>query len=122
MTPQAQAASLQLGLRGQAREFAMSIPTGAIAFGAAVNGVHTDPVTYLMFSLAERFEALEDERIMQSGNTVLDFRGRPNETIDMLLTCFESAASCMHISVGSQLKRCKFSRPEVHFVASKAAS
>ena len=35
----AQAAALQLALRGTARTFAMSIPAAAITHGAAINGV-----------------------------------------------------------------------------------
>ena len=71
LNPTAQAAALQLALRGTARTYAMSIPAVAITHGAAINGVATDPVTYLL----NRFEQLEDERTMVLGNQVLDFRG-----------------------------------------------
>ncbi len=91
LTPTAQAAALQLGLRGTARAFALTIPPAAITFGAAINGVPTDPVTYLLYVLGNRFEALEDERTMTSGNQVLDFRARPGERIDALLTRFDMA-------------------------------
>ena len=80
MTPTAQAASLQLSLQGTAREVAMSLPPAAITHGAMINGVNACPVTYLLYILANRFEALEDERIMQQGTSVLDFRRRPGET------------------------------------------
>ena len=46
----AQAAAIQRGLRGLAREYAMSLPPAAITFGGAINGVMTDPVTYLIYS------------------------------------------------------------------------
>ena len=85
----AQAAALQLALRGTARTFAMSIPAAAITHGAAINGVATDPVTYLLYVLGNRFEQLEDERTMILGNLVLDFRGRSNERIDALLARFD---------------------------------
>ena len=70
----AQAAAIQLALRGQARVLAMSIPAAAITHGAAINGVPTDPVTYLLYVLGTRFEQLEDERTMTLGNLVLDFQ------------------------------------------------
>eukprot|EP00973_Karenia_brevis_P013541 1839332-Karenia_brevis.AAC.1 len=82
MTTSAQAAAIQVGLGGLAREFAMSVPAPGITFGAQINGVHTDPVTYLAYSLASRFEVLEDERMLTSGNAILDVRARPNERID----------------------------------------
>eukprot|EP00973_Karenia_brevis_P071605 9948935-Karenia_brevis.AAC.1 len=77
MTPTAQAAAIQMGLGGLAREFAMNMPAPAITFGAQINGVHIDPVTHLVYSLASRFEVLEDERMRTSGNAILDFRARP---------------------------------------------
>ena len=73
LTPTAQAAALQLGLRGTARTYALTIPAAAITFGAEINGVPTDPVTYLLYVLGNRFEQLEDERTMVLGNQVLDF-------------------------------------------------
>ena len=91
MSPTAQAAAIQLGLQGKAHEVAMSIPPAAITYGAVINGVPTDPVTYLLYILANRFGALEDERIMQSGTSVLDFTRQPNERVDTLLTRFDLA-------------------------------
>ena len=87
----AQAAAIQLALRGQARVIAMSIPAAAITHGAAINGVPTDPVTYLLYVLGTRFEQLEDERTMSLGNMVLDFQGQRNERIDALLARFDMA-------------------------------
>ena len=69
----------------------MSIPPAVITHGAIINNVPTDPVTYLLYILANRFEALEDERIMQSGTAVLDFTRQPNERGDTLLTRFDLA-------------------------------
>ena len=54
-----QAAAIQLGLRGVAREFALTIPPAAISFGAAIEGVATDPVTYLLYTLGNRFDAYQ---------------------------------------------------------------
>ena len=56
-----------------------------------IEGVQTDPVTYLLYSLGNRFEALEDERALQSGTQLLDFSHRPGERIDALLTRFDLA-------------------------------
>ena len=64
LQPSRQAAAIQLGLRGVAREFALTIPPAAINFGAVIAGTPTDPVTYLLYTLGNRFEALEDERSM----------------------------------------------------------
>ena len=91
MQPSQQVAALQLGLRGVAREFALTIPPAAINFGATIQGVPTDPVTYLLYTLGNRFEALEDERSLQSGTALLDFTSRPGERIDSLLTRFDMA-------------------------------
>lgn len=82
LTPTAQAAPIQIGVRGMARTYALSIPPQAITFGTVINGVNTDPVTYLLFCLVNRFEILEDERPMASGMQVLDFRATPNERVD----------------------------------------
>jgi len=91
LSPTQQAAAIQLGLLGTAREFAMTLPPSAISFGAAINGTHTDPVTYLLYTLGNRFEALEDERTLTSGNAILDFTRRPGERIDLLLSRFDMA-------------------------------
>ncbi len=90
-TPTAQAASIQLALRGTARDFALTVPYSAITAGAAINGINADPVTYLMYALANQYEQLEDERAMSSGNMILDFRAQNGERIDSLLTRFDMA-------------------------------
>ncbi len=87
----AQAAAIQLALRGQARVFAMTIPAEAITHGAAINGVITDPVTYLLYVLGTRYERLEGERTMTLGNLVLDFQGHRNERIEAILARFDTA-------------------------------
>ena len=89
--PSQQAASIQLCLRGVARDFALSIPPAAINFGATINETPTDPVTYLLYTLGIRYEALEDERALSSGTQLLDFQSRPGERIDSLLTRWDMA-------------------------------
>ncbi len=91
LAPSQQAAALQLGLQGTARDVALSIPPPVIQHGAQIQGVPTDPVTYLIYTLANRFEVLEDERALDSGARLLDFRGRRGERIDSLLTRFDLA-------------------------------
>jgi len=91
LQPTQQAAAIQLGLRGVAREYAMTISPAIISFGANINGTLTDPVTYLLYLLGNRYEALEDERTVNSGHQLLDFQALPNENIDTLLTRFDMA-------------------------------
>ena len=86
LTPPQQAAALQRGLGGHARTLAMRIPPQVITFGANINGVPTDGVTYIMFILSAKFENLEDERQLTSGTQILDFRAHPNERIDVTLS------------------------------------
>ena len=64
MHASAQESAIQLAMRGIARRFALSIPVAAITYGAAINGVPTGPVTYVLYCLPNRFEALGDARSM----------------------------------------------------------
>ena len=93
MTMSAQASAIQLSMRGIARTFALALPPAAITHGAQINGIHTDPATYVLYCIANRFESLEDERSLKSGTQVLDFVAHPGEKIDHLLTRFDLARS-----------------------------
>ena len=62
MTTTQQAAAIPLSTRGIAYDFALTIPSQSINFGAVVNGRPIDPVTYILFLLRSRYEALEGER------------------------------------------------------------
>ena len=86
-----QAAAIQLGVEGIASAYALSLPPNSIQHGAIINGVQSDPVTYVLYSLATRFEALEDERSLRSGTLLLDFDSKPGERIDELLVRFDLA-------------------------------
>ena len=90
-TPQQQAAALQRGLGGLARTLAMRVPSNIINFGVEIDGVRTDPVTYLMFYLSIKFEHLEDERQLAQGTELIDFRVPSGERIDATLARFEVA-------------------------------
>ena len=82
----------------------MSLPPAAIALGAAVNGINTDPCTYLVLQLASRYSESEDERSMILGTSLADFRreGR-HESIDNLLTRWDLARSDA-ASVGADIE------------------
>ena len=67
------------------------IEASLLSFGATIAGVHTDPVTYLIYLLANGHESLEDERSLANGAMLLDFRSRPGESMDSLLTRFDMA-------------------------------
>ena len=69
----------------------MRIPSHVINFGVDIQGVHTDPVTYIMFMLSTRFENLEDERQLTQGTALIDFRVQSGERIDITLARFEMA-------------------------------
>ena len=91
MSSTQQASAIQLAVRGIARRFALNIPPSAITYGAVINGIPTDPVTYVLYLLSNRFEQLEDERTMRYGAQVLDFQARPGERIDQILLRFDMA-------------------------------
>ena len=69
----------------------MSLPPADISFGARIEGTPTDPVTYLLYTLGNRYEALEDERTIASSAALLDFRAQRGESIDALITRFDMA-------------------------------
>ena len=62
-----------------------------ITYGVDIGGQHTDAVTYIMFLLSVKFENLEDERQLNSGTALLDFRVRDQERFDAALARFEMA-------------------------------
>ena len=90
-TPSRHAAALQHGLQGQACSSGMRAPSNVINFGAQIEGVHADPVTFLLFNLSQRFGALEKERHLQQGLELLDVRAGPNGRIEGVLARWEVA-------------------------------
>eukprot|EP00959_Pyramimonas_sp_CCMP1952_P117824 2463323-Pyramimonas_sp.AAC.1 len=60
----------------------MGVPPDIIDYGADIDGVHTDPATYIMFLLSMKFERLEDERRLTSGTQLIDFHVPHGERID----------------------------------------
>ena len=51
----------------------------------------TGPVTYVLYMIGSRFEALEDERTLMSRAAFMDFAAQPHERTDSLLTRFDMA-------------------------------
>ena len=76
-----------------ASAYAMSLPPNATQYGAIINGVQSDPASYVLYSLATHFEALEDERSLRSDALLLDFDCKSGERIDEILARFDLARS-----------------------------
>ena len=66
---------------GTASAYAMSLPPNAIQYGAIIKGAQSDPVSYVPYSLATCFEALEDERSLRSDALLLDFDCKSGERL-----------------------------------------
>ena len=53
--------------------------------------MQTDPITFLLYLLGNRWENTEDERIITDGNALLDFSVHPHEKIDAIITRWDIA-------------------------------
>ena len=59
------AAAIVMALQDSAGEFATTIPGPALVQGGMVNGVHVDPMTFLMHALTEKYgQMAEEQRLM----------------------------------------------------------
>ena len=58
--------------------------------GGMQNGVHVDPVTYLLSALHTRFSVREEESRLTAMTEMLAFTRRPGEDIDSLLARYET--------------------------------
>ena len=76
---------------GTASAYDLSLSPNATQHDAILNGVKLDPVSYVPYSLATCFEALKDERSLQSDALLLDFDCIPGERADGLLVRFDLA-------------------------------
>ena len=83
------AAAIVSQLRGTARTWSHTIPPNVLLNGGPINGVQTDPVTYLMHALAEQFAALGEESRVGTMADLLNFQRLGNENIDELLSRFD---------------------------------
>eukprot|EP00959_Pyramimonas_sp_CCMP1952_P071686 1497399-Pyramimonas_sp.AAC.1 len=85
MAPPHQAAALQRGLGGLAGTIALRAPPAVNHFGVNIGGRHTDGATYIMLLLSAKFENLEEERQLNFGTALIDFRAHAGERIDQTL-------------------------------------
>ena len=84
------AASVVSVLQGSGRDFARNLPPMTLIQGGRINGVDTDPLTYLMYQLSARFARLGEEVRIGSIGELMTFARQPHERIDLLLQRFES--------------------------------
>ena len=79
-----------MGLKSAARIFARSIPTDRLVQGRpGANGLHLDPVTYLVERLQSQFADHEEETRLAAMTEHMAFHRRQSETISAMLTRFE---------------------------------
>eukprot|EP00959_Pyramimonas_sp_CCMP1952_P066382 1385918-Pyramimonas_sp.AAC.1 len=60
----------------------MRVPPAVINCGVNIGGRHTDGATYIMSLLRTKFENLEEERQLNSGTALIEFRVHAGERID----------------------------------------
>ena len=88
MRTSSQAAAVQRAVRGTAHDFAMSIPTDAIANGAILDGIATDPVTYVLIQIVGRYVELRGNHALHHDPSLYSFRrGHQETTMDMISRC-----------------------------------
>ena len=90
LQPHQQCAAIIMRLGGAAREMARMITPQEMAAGGVRNGVHVDPVTYLLGALHLRFGALEEESRLTVMTDMLAFSRKPGENINNLLARYET--------------------------------
>ncbi len=83
------AAAIVAQLRGSARVWSQQIPPQILLNGGNLNGVHADPVTYVITGLAERFGVLGEEARIGAMADLFGFQRGPNERIDEIMTRFD---------------------------------
>jgi len=83
------AAALVLQLRGGALQLVRSLPPQTLLLGGMVNGVATDPMTYIMHALSERYSRLGEETRLSAIAELFNFNRHGSERIDDLLTRFD---------------------------------
>ena len=78
-------------MTGAAYRLLIRVPPQYIQNGAVINGVQTDPITYLLYLLGNRWENTEDERITTDGTAIFDFQVNPRDGIDSILLDWDVA-------------------------------
>ena len=90
LLPHQQCAAIIMKLGGAAREMARMITPQEMVQGGMRNGVHVDPVTYLLGAIHARFAALEEESRLTTVMEMTNFHRKPGETINALLARYET--------------------------------
>ena len=93
LEPHRQAAAIISQLGGAARDLARTLTPQEIFNGGVINGQHLDPVSFLIHGLSARFSPLDDEIRIRAAQDLLQFQRRGNESVDVLITRFETIRS-----------------------------
>eukprot|EP00959_Pyramimonas_sp_CCMP1952_P211302 4422184-Pyramimonas_sp.AAC.1 len=70
----------------------MRVPPAVINFGVNIGGRDTDGITYIMFLCSTKVENLEEERKLNPGTALNDFRVHAGKRIDQTLVGFVIAS------------------------------
>ena len=76
-------------LTGPAQDHVRAMPPASLINGGMINGVQTDPLTYLIHSLCERFGQLGEEQQLSAMTELMTFTRYPVERIDALLARYD---------------------------------
>ena len=90
LQPHQQAAAIVSRLGGTAREYARMLNPNELMFGGVQNGVHVDPVTYILAGLHSRFSPLEEESRLTAMTEFMAFARKPGEPINSVLSRYET--------------------------------
>ena len=93
LEPHRQAAAIISQLGGAARDLARTLTPQEIFNGGVINGQHLDPVSFLIHGLSTRFSPLDDEIRIRAAQDLLQFQRKGNESVDVLITRFETIRS-----------------------------
>ena len=88
LDPGQQASAIIIQLGGSARELMRNLSLAEITQGGTINGVHVDPVTYLLSHLAAQYAPLGEESRLQAISELMQFTRQDGERIDALLARF----------------------------------
>jgi len=89
MAPHAQAASIASRLGGTARELVRTLDPDEMFNGGIINGVHYDPVTYIVTGLNQHYAPLEEEVRMGAMTEFLAFSRRQGESMNSALARYD---------------------------------
>ena len=88
-SPHQQVIAVIDNLHGTAREMARTLSPAEILNGGVLNGVHRDPISYLVHGLNPHFSQFDEEYRLQAMTEFLGFQRRSNESINTLLARYE---------------------------------